>query len=161
MISTTDAKTEARQVLDSIRRLVRALRLFSREAEAKAQVSAAQLFVLQQLSFTTALSLKDLAKRTYTDQSSVSTVVSKLVEKGLVTKRPSPKDQRSAELHLSVRGVNAIKGQPDAFQARLVEALVKMDANERTGLTQGLKQLLKLAGMDTENPEMISIDEAS
>src|SRR5258708_6638855 len=87
MIPIAEARDEARGILDSIRRLVRSLRLFSREAEQKLDLSAAKLFVLQQLSATKPVSMKELARRTYTDQSSVSTVVSRLAEKGLVNKK--------------------------------------------------------------------------
>jgi DNA-binding MarR family transcriptional regulator len=158
MIPVSDARDEARSVMDSIRRLVRGLRLFSRQAENELELSAAQLFVLQQLSATKPESMKSLAKRTFTDQSSVSVVVKRLVDKGLVLKNPSPKDQRSVELRLSAKGLAALKGRPDAFQARLLSALMRMGTAERKHLKHGLELLIESAGMAEEPAEMLSID---
>src|ERR671938_1731164 len=68
--------------LDAIRRLVRGLRLAARASEREAGLSAAQLFVLQQLAESPAESINELAARTLTHQSSVSVVVRRLVERG-------------------------------------------------------------------------------
>jgi DNA-binding MarR family transcriptional regulator len=59
----------------SLRKIVRFLRLADRAAEAAVGLSAAQLFVLQTLASQPAASLAEVADRTLTDQSSVSTVV--------------------------------------------------------------------------------------
>ncbi len=76
---TTDP---AREVMDSIRRLVRLLRVFDSEAQKTAGFSAAQVFVLRQLRDGDEASINELARRTCTDQSSVSVVVAKLVRAG-------------------------------------------------------------------------------
>ena len=49
--------TDSQRILDSIRRLVRLLRLSDRVAQRELGLSAAQLFVLQELGKTPALSL--------------------------------------------------------------------------------------------------------
>ena len=79
--------TDSARILDAIRRLVRHLRLADRAAQSELGISGAQLFVLFELGKTPALSLNDLAARTRTDQSSVSVVVSRLVDAGLITLR--------------------------------------------------------------------------
>src|SRR5881296_2175368 len=66
--------TDSQRILDSIRRLVRLLRLADRAAQNELGLSGAQLFVLQELGKTPSLSLNELAERTRTDQSSVSVV---------------------------------------------------------------------------------------
>ena len=90
-----------RTVMDGLRRIVRDLRLSARDAERGAGISGAQLFVLQTLSESSAQSLNDLADRTLTDQSSVSVVVKRLVERKLVARKPSEEDGRRVELSLT------------------------------------------------------------
>ena len=68
---------ETQRILDAIRRLVRLLRISDRAAQGRVGLSAAQLFVLHELGKTPSLSLGELAARTRTDQSSVSTVVTR------------------------------------------------------------------------------------
>ncbi|HEX3866149.1 MAG TPA: MarR family transcriptional regulator, partial [Gemmatimonadaceae bacterium] len=70
--------------LTSIRRLVRVLRLNAQRTYTAAGLSAAQLFVLQQLPKAGSLSLNELATRTLTDRSSVADVVDRLRAQGLV-----------------------------------------------------------------------------
>ncbi|MGZ3406901.1 MAG: MarR family transcriptional regulator, partial [Polyangia bacterium] len=94
----------SQRVLDSIRRIVRLLREGSRASEESVGLSAAQLFVLQKLDPEQPLSLNELAARTLTHQSSVSVVVSRLVERGLVLRRPAASDARRLELLPSKRG---------------------------------------------------------
>ena len=72
---TNQAGTPARDVLDSLRRIVRSLLESSRRAEQQLGITGAQLFVLEKLAAARALSLNELAERTHTHQSSVSTVV--------------------------------------------------------------------------------------
>ena len=98
-----------RVVVDSVRRIVRALRESSREAERKVGISGAQLFVLQQLAGGPAQSVSDLAERTLTHQSSVSVVVQRLVSVGLVARRPSRSDRRRTELRLTSRGRHVLR----------------------------------------------------
>src|SRR5258706_11797595 len=76
-------RAEVRAVMDGVRRLVQVLRESSRAARRRVGLSAAQLFVLHRLADAPALSLNELAARTFTHQSTVSVVVSRLVEQGL------------------------------------------------------------------------------
>ena len=93
-----------RTVLDSIRRIVRALRESSRETERSIGLGAAQLFVLQRLAGAPPLSINELADRTLTHQSSVSVVVSRLVEGGLVARTRAATDGRRVEITLTAAG---------------------------------------------------------
>src|SRR6516165_4152555 len=105
--SRLDTKSPARRaesvraVMDSLRRIVRGLRLSARDAERSAGISGAQLFVLQSLAEERASSLNDLADRTLTDQSSVSVVVKRLTDRKLVARKAAADDARRIELSLT------------------------------------------------------------
>src|SRR5690242_3949452 len=96
--------SEPAAVLVALRRIVRYLRLADREAEASNGLSAAQLYVLHVLLDEPARSLAEIAERTMTDQSSVSTVVAKLVSRGLVARTVSGDDRRRTQLRLTAAG---------------------------------------------------------
>src|SRR6187402_3909062 len=89
---------EVREVLNSLRQIVRSLRVSSRAAEQRVGISGAQLFVLQCLARQSPCSVNELAERTATDQSSVSVVVSRLVALGHVRRVTSKTDRRSVDL---------------------------------------------------------------
>src|SRR3954469_5309098 len=117
---------DVRAVLDGVRRIVQSLRESSRWAEKRVGMSGAQLFVLQKLEESPAQSLNDLAARTHTHQSSVSTVVARLARQGYPTRVRSRHDGRTVELHLSNRGRGVVKRAPDAVQERLIAAIQQL-----------------------------------
>jgi DNA-binding MarR family transcriptional regulator len=135
-----------RAVMDGLRRIVRDLRLTARDAERGAGISGAQLFVLQTLAESSAASLNDLADRTLTDQSSVSVVVKRLVERKLVTRKPSVEDGRRVELALTAAGKRLLARCPEPTQARLVSALKRLSPDELSALTVGVKALEREMG---------------
>src|ERR1043166_818990 len=98
------------RALNCVRSIVRAQRINTRAIELKMGISLAQLFVLQQLAERPAESLNDLAERTATHQSSVSVVVRRLVERGLVTRISSASDKRRIEISVTSAGRALLSG---------------------------------------------------
>ena len=152
---------EIRDVLDSFRRIVRLLRLSSREAEREVGLSGAQLFVLQKLSEAKMLSVNDLAERTHTHQSSVSVVAQTLVDKGLVSRNRAADDARRLELTLTPAAKALLRKAPGAAQDRLIEALNKLPAVTRKQLSQGLAKLVEEAGLGDSEAPMLMEETAS
>ena len=149
------ASPEARAVLDAIRRIVQLLRRSAREAEMRTGLSAAQLFVLQQLRGAgRPLTPGELAERTLTHQSSVSVVVRRLVERGLVKKTPSAVDRRRAELILTDKGLKAARRAPALAQERLIAAVERLPRAGRARLAKGLLQLTRQLGIGAATPPM-------
>src|SRR5947209_19300614 len=91
-------------VVNGLRRIVRTLHHSHRIAEQRWDLSAAQLLVLQRLAESSTLSVNELADRTFTHQSTVSVVVTRLVNRGLVRRERADDDQRRAELALTAAG---------------------------------------------------------
>src|SRR3954465_3150903 len=114
---------EIRHTLNSLRLIVRSLRISSRNAEQQVGLSGAQLFVLQGLARQGACSVNELAAYTATDQSSVSVGVSRLVARGPVRRTPSEIDRRRVVLSLTASGRALLSTAPEAAQDRLLTAL--------------------------------------
>lgn len=131
-----------RVVMDCVRRIVRALRESSREAERKVGVSGAQLFVLQQLAAGPARSVSELAERTLTHQSSVSVVVQRLAEAGLIARRQSRTDRRRTDLHLTGRGRALVASAPPLLQDRLIQAVRQLPPGRRLRLASSLAEVI-------------------
>lgn len=141
--SSVDTQT----VLDNVRHIVHALRESSRWAEKHVGLSSAQLFVLQKLGEAPALSVNELAARTRTHQSSVSTVVARLVKAGLLKRSRSAEDARRAELSLTARGRRLVDRAPDLAQERLIHSVERLSPARRRTLARILRDVSR--GMDT------------
>lgn len=145
---------ETRGVLDAVRRIVRTLHESSRAAEKTLGLSGAQMFVLQTLADSPGLSLNALAARTHTHQSSVSTVVARLVERGLVLRAAAANDGRRLELRVSAEGRRLVTRAPDAAQARLIDAIERLPAARRRVLARSLSALTATMDVDARAPVM-------
>jgi MarR family transcriptional regulator, lower aerobic nicotinate degradation pathway regulator len=148
-------------VINGIRRLVRAIRVFSREIEKDFGITGAQLFVLQSLGQSPGqslgqetkdplLSINELAERSFTHQSTVSEVVARLKKKKLVVQRKSEEDLRKTFLSLSPTGKTLLKRAPETPQVRLVRGLMQLSAKERTQLADLLDRVLSTSGFGDE-----------
>lgn len=150
---------DAKRILNSIRQLVRALRLFDREAQSKHGISAAQMFVLHTLSEEEALSLNELSERTATDQSSASVVVQRLVEAGLVSRTQNPQDRRHVELRLTTKGRTVIRRSPPPAQQKIIDAVAAMPARDRKAFAGMLEAFVEGFGVKGKRTPMLFEDE--
>jgi MarR family transcriptional regulator, lower aerobic nicotinate degradation pathway regulator len=141
--------------MDSIRSIVRALRISSRMIETTMGISGAQLFVLEQLAQRPAESLNDLAVRTATHQSSVSVVVRRLVERGFVARTTSPSDRRRVELSLTESGRRLLAGAPTTVQVKLLDGARSLTVQQRQTLAQLLAAWVKESGIEQAQPPML------
>jgi DNA-binding MarR family transcriptional regulator len=148
------AERDTRSILDSLRRLVRELRLFSRRAEARFGLTAAQLFVLQRVVEHEPLSINALAELTFTHQSSVSVVAQRLEERGLLTRQRSAEDRRRKRLRLTPAGRRALERAPVSVQDRLIAAAQALGDADRRELARLLAELVRLAGLAQSPSEL-------
>src|SRR3954468_22051918 len=147
-------EADSRRVLDALRRIVRELRQSSTNAERKLGISGAQLFVLQHLASSPVRSLNDLAARTLTHQSSVSVVVRRLTEHGLVRSRPSEADGRRMEIEITAAGRSILNRAPEPAQRRLFAALRKLPVQQRRVLAGALEELVREMGATSRKPTL-------
>jgi DNA-binding MarR family transcriptional regulator len=154
---------QAARVLDSLRRIVRALRTSSHAlspvggpgprsrsalaGEHKSNLGGAQLFVLSQLAEEPGISIKRLSERTLTDPSSVSVVVARLIERKLIARKRDPKDARRSVLTVTPRGLAQLSRAPEPFQVQLVSALLSLPRTRLAQLDASLAEIVSATGL--------------
>lgn len=145
-------------MLDAFRRIVQALRAGDRDAERTTALGVAQLFALSRLDAAPAGSMAELAARTFTDPSSVSVVVAKLVARGLARRTRSAEDGRRFGVEITARGRAALRRGPAPPQERLTEALVAMTPARRRALRAGLVELVDAMGLERDRAALFFTD---
>lgn len=156
---TANGKSSAAAAMVAMRRIVRLLRLAEREVQSVCGLSVAQLFVLHHLRDVPALSIADLADRTLTDPSSVSTVVARLTTQGFVQRTPSRSDRRRAELSLTAQGERVVMTAPRVPQLAMIESIRALPPKRRTELVRSLEGLASAIGANAVEPRMLFEDE--
>ena len=145
---------DVKAIMNSLRKVVRAIRVASHEAEASSGMSGAQLYVLQQLIEHPSASLREVAALTLTDQSSVSVVVGRLVLRKLVTRKTSKADARRVELSLTEKGRAQLRHASEPVQWRMMRSLRTTTPAELRTLRAVLARLVKDLGATGEPTEM-------
>ena len=140
-------RSEVSEVMDCIRQIFKALRVSSSQFEKELGLSAAQIFVLKKLKEEPGLSINDLADRTTTHQSSVSVVVKKLEEQGLVLRATSQEDSRRVVVSLSIAGEQKLGEIPRTVQEQMTDSLLRMSPEKIQALSNLMKEFVSSAGI--------------
>lgn len=133
--------------MGGLRRIVRALRVGNIRAEASHGISSAQLFALRAINAEPGGSLRDLAARTLTSQSTVSEVVTRLAAQGLVTRVASTEDRRRIELRVSTRGQQILAKAPATIQEQLAAGFLALPSAKQRALAEGIETWIVAAGL--------------
>jgi DNA-binding MarR family transcriptional regulator len=153
--SAEPAAADIAAVLDSLRRTVRGFRGIAQTVEQTLGVSGAQHFVLEELAREPAASLNELSERTLTHKSSLSVVITRLVDRGYVRRVPSRDDRRSAALYITARGRQALKRSPPSGQALMIRALRGMSGAEVAAFAVLFEKVTRELGFGALEPTML------
>lgn len=137
-------------VLAAWRRLAHMVRLRERIAERESGLSGAQLFALRQLAARPGISLGELATMTVTHASSISVVVTRLIEKGLVRRERDPRDRRRLLLQPTDAGLARLDRAPESADVLLLQALGELGDDDRQQLAEWLERLAEAVGSPTD-----------
>jgi DNA-binding MarR family transcriptional regulator len=133
---------EVRITLDALRYIVQALRA-GPPRQQPSGVSGAQLFALQQIAAQGGASINAIAARTFTHQSSVSVVIQRLVDAGLVAKVPAEDDRRRIQLTVTPKGARELARASGTVQEALVSAVARLPASDRRTLARLLTTIAR------------------
>lgn len=129
-----------------VRTLVARLSSTARAVERRTGITNAQLFLLRELASHGPLSVNELAGRARTQQSTVSTVVSRLARAGYVRKARAELDGRRAVLTATERGRSLLRHAPAPPTAALLAGLERLRPREARALATGLRALVGALG---------------
>lgn len=138
-------------IIDGLRRIVRALELFSREVNKDFGLTAPQLWALKTLDQQGPLTVGELAAHLLVHQSSVSILIGRLEERGLVRRVRQEDDRRYVRLELTDRAVAICRTAPAPAQGRLLHSLNRMAPTRRIRIRQSIDDLTR--AMEAEDVE--------
>lgn len=124
---------------------------FHRRAQAhfgKRGVTADQYVILAVLAEEDDLTQKELARRTYSDANTVTAMLKRLEEKGLVDRKACNEDGRARRVHLTRRG-RALERSLQAHSAPFHASLEKtLPSASRDAIGEWLKQVIREMGSE-------------
>ena len=133
----------------ALRRILRVTELHSRELAHESDLTASQLLVLQNVSQHGKALPSKVATAVALKQATVTVVVNKLEDAGLVTRRRDTDDRRRVWIELTDAGVNALEASPDLLQHRFVNGFENLEDWEQSMIIAALERVSAL--LDAED----------
>jgi DNA-binding MarR family transcriptional regulator len=134
--------------LQGIRLLISALSQSARGVEQTTGITNAQLFLLREVVAGDVLTINELAARAHTGQNTVSTVVTHLEKRKLVTRGRANADGRVVTVTATAAGRRLLQRAPEPVTGRLLDVLSKLPARELRTVVRALTLLNDGLGLD-------------
>ncbi len=150
------------EILVKLRRVIRSINLENKKIEKEFGISIPQILVLQYLSSQPdyRASAKDIKAYIHLNASTVSGIVHRLEDKGLIARLPKAEDKRTSYVTLTAKGADLLKKSPTTLQEKLSGRLQKLSRKQITDLNKNIDLLVELmdAG-EIEAAPLLAINE--
>ena len=134
-----------REILNSLRRISRAMVLDSKRMMREHDLSAPQMLVLRLLTIGEQSSVQ-LARALFVSPSNMTGIIDRLEKKGLILRKKKPGDRRITLICLTEKGERISREVPDMTEARLIAGLVDMGESEVLQIHEAATRLVDLLG---------------
>jgi DNA-binding MarR family transcriptional regulator len=141
-----------KQIIFQIRRLIQAKELYTKELNKKYQVSASQLNCLLALYENGPLPPSQIAKHIMVKSSTVTGIIDRLEQKGLVNRSRTSRDRRVITIELTESGRTLAENAPPPIQQRVIEGLERLPQSKMEKIVLGLNMLTQM--LDVQDLEV-------
>ncbi len=132
------------EVLIAIRRVIRAVDLHSRKLSQSYNLTGPQALVLKAIAGKQSISAGELAKQVSLSQATITDIVKRLEQRGMVTRVRDSKDRRKIILEISEEGKALIRAAPPLLQEEFTRRFSKLQDWEQTLLLSSLQRIASL-----------------
>jgi DNA-binding MarR family transcriptional regulator len=145
------ARDQIREIIYQIRRLMQAGELYTKELNKTYQVSVPQLSCILALYENGPLPPSQIAKHIMVKSSTVTGIIDRLEQKGLVCRLRDSSDRRVINIQLTERGNELARNAPPPIQHKVVDGLKRLPQKKIEKIVKSLRtltQLLDVQDMD-------------
>jgi DNA-binding MarR family transcriptional regulator len=147
------------ELLVSLRKVIRAIDIYSKKLNKDTGLTSPQLLVLQQIAVQKDVMVKDIAKSINLSSATVTTILDRLEPRGLVTRQRSTIDKRKVGLHVTPAGFAAINGAPTPLQDHFIRRFDCLEPWEQTQLVATMQRIASMMdAQDIEAAPLLELD---
>ncbi len=139
-------------IVHLLRRLMQAGEHYTKELDKKYQVSAPQLVCLLTLYEHGPLSPSQIAKHIMVNSSTVTGIIDRLEQKGLVQRIRKSRDRRVINIELTEAGKDLSKHAPPPIQQKIVDGIARLPEEDINEIIRGLTKLTYM--LESEQVDM-------
>jgi DNA-binding MarR family transcriptional regulator len=134
------------KLMTGIRKIVRAINLESKRVQKELNISIPQLLTLKYLQDCDDYksTMKDIKAFLSLNASTVTGIVARLEQKGLIARLPDPKDKRSTPIILTSKGNDLLVRSNESLHERISKNLELIEDDEFSKIINSLETLIEL-----------------
>ncbi|MGW8368785.1 MAG: MarR family winged helix-turn-helix transcriptional regulator [Gammaproteobacteria bacterium] len=145
---TAQISDSEEEVLRSLRRIIRAVDLYSRKLMAQTGLSGPQVICLRQLASSGAMRTKELAEAVNLSSATVCGILDRLEQRGLVLRERQSNDRRCVMVRLSDAGAEAVNHAPPALHDSFLFKLRALPASQQQSIRTTLTKIVAMMAAD-------------
>jgi len=132
-------------IMQSLRRIFKAIQDYSQEVSHKFGITGPQLWALKTLSTNGSLPLGQLSKMMYLHPSTITGVVDRLEKKGYVVMDRVHKDRRVVMVQLTTKGKKTASKAPNPIQGKMIYGLNRLKQKNLNSIYDAVEKLMEIA----------------
>jgi len=129
------------ELLISLRRITRSMDLHSKQLEKKYGLTGPQLIILQVISSEGEIAIGNLAKKVSLSQATVTNIVERLEQKGILRRAKLGADKRLVFVGATDKAHELLLYKPTLFQKKFITEFEKLEQWEQTQMLSSLQRL--------------------
>ena len=150
-----DTRSVCHDVLVAMRRIIQAVDLHSRYLLRNYGLTGPQLVILQEMTKHREISIGELAKGISLGQATVTGILTRLENRGLVVRRRSNRDKRRVFVRTTKDCEQLLEAAPPPVQETFMEQFNNLKDWEQTLILSGLQRLVSMMNASALNAEPI------
>jgi len=131
-------------ILQSLRRIIRAVSIYSRKLASSYEVTGPQLVCLIAICDGEPATASMVARKVHLSPSTVVGILTRLEEKGLIIRHRSERDRRQVNIIPTEKGQELARNAPSPLQEKLAHALDELNELEQATIALSLARIVEL-----------------
>jgi DNA-binding MarR family transcriptional regulator len=152
---------EISEVIDNLRRTMKAINEYSRTAEKETGLTGPQLWAIKLVAGSAPIKVSDLARRMYLHPATVVGILDRLESKGLVQRTRSTEDRRVVEIDLTAQGRVVVGQAPEVAQGMLVKGLESLTREKLSHVSESMREIVTILGAEDFPPQLLFSQEVN
>lgn len=137
-----------RDLLISIRKIIQAIDIHSRQLNKEFGLTGPQLIVLQEIANHGKISITPLSRNTSLSQATVTDITQRLETKGYIFREKRQDDKRAVNLVLTDQGKKIVKNFPPLLQQKFTDRFSKIENWEQLMILTAFERVVTLMAAD-------------
>ncbi|WP_281561427.1 MarR family transcriptional regulator [Thalassomonas sp. RHCl1] len=129
------------ELLVSIRKVIRAIDLHSKQLNKSSGLTGPQLLIMQEIARVKGVTASQIAKSINLSAATVTNILDRLEHKGLINRVRSTEDKRRVSLFLAEKGRNSLIDAPQPLQEHFIQNFCSLEDWEQSLLLSSMQRI--------------------